>query len=63
MIALIQRVSEARIDIGCKTVANIGRGLVIFLAIESDDNGRVCKNSAGRWPDTEYSRMRTANSI
>ncbi len=43
MIALIQRVSEARIDIGCKTVANIGRGLVIFLAIESDDNGRVCK--------------------
>ena len=43
MIALIQRVPEARIDVGCKTVANISRGLVIFLAIESDDNGRVCK--------------------
>ena len=43
MIALIQRVSEASIDIGCQTVANIGRGMVVFLAVEADDNATVCK--------------------
>ena len=43
MIALIQRVSEASIDVGGKTIASVGRGLVIFLAIEPDDNGTVCK--------------------
>ena len=43
MIALIQRVSKASVDIECKTVATIGRGMVIFLAIEPDDNGMVCK--------------------
>ncbi len=54
MIALIQRVSEASIDIGCTTVASIGRGLVIFLAVESGDNSTQS--------DTEYSRMRMASS-
>ena len=43
MIALIQRVSEASIEVGCKTVASIERGLVIFLAVESGDNDTVCK--------------------
>ena len=43
MIALIQRVSKASVDIECKTVATIGRGMVIFLAIEPDDNGTVCQ--------------------
>ena len=43
MIALIQRVSKASVDIECKTVATIGRGMVIFLAIEPDDNSTVCK--------------------
>ena len=43
MIALIQRVSKASVDIECKTVATIGRGMVIFLAIETDDDGTVCE--------------------
>ena len=43
MIVLIQRVSEASIDIGCTTVASISRGLVIFLAVEPGDNSTVCK--------------------
>ena len=43
MIALIQRVSEASIEVGYKTVASIERGLVIFLAVESGDNDTVCK--------------------
>ena len=43
MIALIQRVSEASIDIRNKTVASISRGLVVFLAIEPDDNAKLCK--------------------
>lgn len=48
MIALIQRVSEASIEVGCKTVASIERGLVIFLAVESGDNDTACKNFVGR---------------
>lgn len=43
MIALIQRVSEARIDVACTTVASISQGLVIFLAVEPGDNSTVCK--------------------
>ena len=43
MIALIQRVSKASIEVGSKTVANISRGMVIFLAIEPNDNDTVCK--------------------
>lgn len=37
MIAVIQRVSEARVDISSKTVGKIGPGLMILLGIEHED--------------------------
>jgi D-tyrosyl-tRNA(Tyr) deacylase len=37
MKALIQRVSEARIDIEGNTVAKIGNGMLVFLGIEKSD--------------------------
>ena len=42
MIVLIQRVSEASVDVEGKTVARIRRGLVIFLAIEPGDTDKDC---------------------
>jgi len=58
MIALIQRVSEASIDVACTTVASISQGLVIFLAVEPGDNSTVCKKLCAKtigyriFPDT-----------
>ncbi len=37
MKALIQRVSEARVDIEGNTVAKIGNGMLVFLGIEKSD--------------------------
>lgn len=37
MIALIQRVSEARVDVDDKTVGRIGAGLLALVAIERGD--------------------------
>ncbi len=37
MIALIQRVSEARVDVGEETVGRIGAGLLALVAIERGD--------------------------
>jgi D-aminoacyl-tRNA deacylase len=37
MKALIQRVSEARVDIEGNTVAKIGNGMLVFLGIEKGD--------------------------
>ena len=37
MIALIQRVSEARVDIGGATVGEIGAGLLVLLCAERGD--------------------------
>ena len=42
MIVLIQRVSEASVDVENSTVARIRRGLVIFLAIEPGDTDKDC---------------------
>ena len=44
MIALLQRVSEARVDIAGQTVGNIQQGLLVLLGIERDDQaGDVSK--------------------
>ena len=40
MKALIQRVSEARVDIEGNTVAKIGNGILVFLGVEKGDNER-----------------------
>lgn len=37
MIALIQRVSQARVEIQDQTVAEIGRGILALIAIEKSD--------------------------
>jgi D-tyrosyl-tRNA(Tyr) deacylase len=41
MIALLQRVSEARVDIASETVGRIGHGLLVLLCAEPDDTEAV----------------------
>lgn len=38
LIALLQRVSEARVDVGDETVAAIGPGLLVLVAVERGDD-------------------------
>lgn len=40
MIAVIQRVSSASVEIGGKVFSQIGKGILIFLAIEREDTER-----------------------
>jgi D-tyrosyl-tRNA(Tyr) deacylase len=37
MICIVQRVSEARVDVGGETVGKIGPGLAVLAAVEADD--------------------------
>jgi D-tyrosyl-tRNA(Tyr) deacylase len=37
MIALLQRVTEARVEVGGETVGAIGRGLLVLVAVEPND--------------------------
>jgi D-tyrosyl-tRNA(Tyr) deacylase len=37
MIALVQRVSEARVEVGGRTLSSIGSGLVVLLGVEKGD--------------------------
>jgi D-tyrosyl-tRNA(Tyr) deacylase len=37
MIGLIQRVREARVDVGAETVGRIGAGLLALVAVQPDD--------------------------
>lgn len=41
MIALLQRVGEARVEIGGKVAGAIGRGLLVFVCAEPDDSDAV----------------------
>ena len=51
MIALIQRVLEARVDVGDECVGRIGPGLLALVAIEPDDGEaqaqRMCERLLG----------------
>jgi D-aminoacyl-tRNA deacylase len=40
MIALLQRVLEARVDIGGRLQASIGRGLLVLVGVKPDDSER-----------------------
>jgi D-tyrosyl-tRNA(Tyr) deacylase len=37
MICIVQRVSEARVDVGGETVGKIGPGLAVLAAVEAED--------------------------
>ena len=41
MIALLQRVAEARVEIAGRVVGAIGRGLLLFVCAEPDDSDAV----------------------
>ena len=41
MLALLQRVAEARVDVDGAVVAAIGRGLLVFVCAEPHDSERV----------------------
>ena len=38
MIGLLQRVSGARVDVGGETIGEIGRGLLVLVAVHRDDS-------------------------
>ena len=42
MRLVIQRVSEARVDIDCETVGKIGSGLMVLVGVENDDSDEDC---------------------
>ncbi|MCW8995379.1 MAG: D-aminoacyl-tRNA deacylase [Psychromonas sp.] len=48
MIALIQRVSHAQVDVAGKTVGQIEGGLLVLLGVEKDDDDAKCKRLAQR---------------
>src|SRR5690349_24468924 len=41
MIALLQRVAEARVEIDGRVVGRIGRGLLLFVCAEPDDSEAI----------------------
>ena len=59
MIALIQRVSEARVDVDGRTVGAIGRGILALVGVERGDSdvqaGRLAERVFGYriFPDVE----------
>jgi len=48
MIALIQRVSEASVTVDENIIGNIKKGLLIFLAVEPDDNEQKAQRLSER---------------
>ena len=48
MIALIQRVSEARVTVDGTVTGSIGRGLLVLLAVQPDDDDSRVKRMAER---------------
>ena len=43
MITLLQRVSEARVDIDAQTVGSIGRGILVLVGVQADDDEAVAQ--------------------
>jgi D-tyrosyl-tRNA(Tyr) deacylase len=53
MKALLQRVSEARVTVAGQQAAAIGRGLLVFLGVEPDDDG-----AEGEWLAAKITALR-----
>ena len=48
MITLLQRVSEARVDVGGETVAQIEPGILVFVGVQADDDEPIAQNFVDR---------------
>ena len=48
MIALLQRVTEARVEVGDAIVGEIGRGLLVLLAVEPTDREDTVERTVDR---------------
>lgn len=48
MIGLIQRVSQAQVDIDNQTVGKINKGILVLLGVDKDDNEAKAKKLAER---------------
>jgi D-tyrosyl-tRNA(Tyr) deacylase len=48
MIALLQRVNEAKVTVGGTDTGSIGPGLLVFLAVQPDDNDARVQRMAER---------------
>ena len=48
MIGLIQRVSQARVDVDARTVARIDRGILALIGVEKQDNSKTAERLAQR---------------
>lgn len=48
MIALIQRVTQAKVEVAGETVGQIEAGLLVLLAVEKGDDDKKCKRLAER---------------
>ena len=50
MRAVVQRVAEARVEVGGRVIASIGRGLLVFLGIETEDEPHDCDYVCNKVP-------------
>lgn len=48
MITLLQRVSDARVDIDERTVGSIGRGVLVLVGVQADDDEAVARTFVER---------------
>lgn len=48
MIALLQRVTEAHVEVDGQIIGAIGPGLMVLVAVEPDDGEAECKRMLGR---------------
>ena len=69
MIALIQRVAEARVQVGGETTGSIGRGMLALVGVERGDGEREAERLAERvlsyrvFPDAEGKMNRSVADI
>lgn len=48
MRAVVQRVKQAKVDVGGRTVGKIGTGLLVFLGVGHNDSEKDCEYLAGK---------------
>ncbi len=48
MITLLQRVSEARVEVGGNLIAGIDRGILVLVGVQADDETSTAEYFADR---------------